>query len=177
MAKIKEIDQTKIRFCSLIYSFSYSIIKYKPKSRRVTEVMADALIESGGSGGGGSVSLQQQPPPLQSSSQSQSQSIGGGSGSSGISHNSMNPIIPIISADIQMDNNPLPRPPTSSVDDSVLMKDIDEPESKRKKFDNTVAGTSGAPCEKLELRLGGILCCAVCLDLPKTAMYQVGSYF
>ncbi|KAL5292201.1 CYHR1 family protein [Megaselia abdita] len=26
--------------------------------------------------------------------------------------------------------------------------------------------------EKLESRLGGILCCAVCLDLPKTAMYQ-----
>ncbi|XP_030385557.1 cysteine and histidine-rich protein 1 homolog [Scaptodrosophila lebanonensis] len=26
--------------------------------------------------------------------------------------------------------------------------------------------------EKLEYRLGGILCCAVCLDLPKLAMYQ-----
>lgn len=28
--------------------------------------------------------------------------------------------------------------------------------------------------EKLEYRLGGILCCAVCLDLPKSAIYQVG---
>lgn len=27
--------------------------------------------------------------------------------------------------------------------------------------------------EKLEQRLGGILCCAVCLDLPCTAVYQV----
>lgn len=28
--------------------------------------------------------------------------------------------------------------------------------------------------ESLEERLNGILCCAVCLDLPKTAVYQVG---
>lgn len=27
--------------------------------------------------------------------------------------------------------------------------------------------------DKLEYRLGGILCCAVCLDLPKSAIYQV----
>lgn len=27
--------------------------------------------------------------------------------------------------------------------------------------------------EKLEHRLGGILCCAVCLDLPQAAVYQV----
>jgi hypothetical protein len=27
--------------------------------------------------------------------------------------------------------------------------------------------------EKLEHRLGGILCCAVCLDLPRSAIYQV----
>lgn len=26
---------------------------------------------------------------------------------------------------------------------------------------------------KLEARLGGILCCAVCLDLPRSAVYQV----
>lgn len=27
--------------------------------------------------------------------------------------------------------------------------------------------------KKLEERIGGILCCTVCLDLPKTAIYQV----
>lgn len=27
--------------------------------------------------------------------------------------------------------------------------------------------------DKLEHRLGGILCCAVCLDLPPAAVYQV----
>lgn len=27
--------------------------------------------------------------------------------------------------------------------------------------------------ERLEYRLGGILCCAVCLDLPQSAVYQV----
>lgn len=27
--------------------------------------------------------------------------------------------------------------------------------------------------DKLEHRLGGILCCAVCLDLPQAAVYQV----
>ena len=29
------------------------------------------------------------------------------------------------------------------------------------------------PDNKLEARLGGILCCAVCLDLPRSAVYQV----
>lgn len=27
--------------------------------------------------------------------------------------------------------------------------------------------------DRLEFRLGGILCCAVCLDLPPAAVYQV----
>lgn len=45
----------------------------------------------------------------------------------------------------------------------------DEPEVKRKKIDKP----STKMIEKLEARLGGILCCAVCLDLPRTAMYQV----
>lgn len=31
--------------------------------------------------------------------------------------------------------------------------------------------------DKLEYRLGGILCCAVCLDLPKSAIYQVPMTF
>lgn len=29
---------------------------------------------------------------------------------------------------------------------------------------------------KLEARLGGILCCAVCLDLPRSAVYQVSAF-
>ncbi len=84
-----------------------------------------------------------------------------------VSGHNINPI-PIIAAEIiQMDtSNPPPRPPP---DDASP-----EPEPKRKKLDSSaVASTSGIN-EKLELRLGGILCCAVCLDLPKTAMYQVG---
>nr|XP_029731467.1 cysteine and histidine-rich protein 1 homolog [Aedes albopictus] len=46
--------------------------------------------------------------------------------------------------------------------------DEDEPETKRKKIDKPETKM----IEKLEARLGGILCCAVCLDLPRTAMYQ-----
>ncbi|XP_053697211.1 zinc finger TRAF-type-containing protein 1 homolog [Sabethes cyaneus] len=46
--------------------------------------------------------------------------------------------------------------------------DEDEPEAKRKKIDKPTTKM----IEKLEARLGGILCCAVCLDLPRTAMYQ-----
>lgn len=47
----------------------------------------------------------------------------------------------------------------------------DEPPTKKQMLDHP--STSSSVCEKLESRLGGILCCAVCLDLPKTAMYQV----
>ncbi|XP_061398427.1 zinc finger TRAF-type-containing protein 1 homolog [Musca vetustissima] len=53
----------------------------------------------------------------------------------------------------------------------------DEPPTKKQMLDNPSTSSSmsvppSAVCEKLESRLGGILCCAVCLDLPKTAMYQ-----
>lgn len=48
-------------------------------------------------------------------------------------------------------------------------KEFDEPESKRQKLDTSMKGKK---FEKLESRLGSVLCCAVCLDLPKTAMYQ-----
>lgn len=46
--------------------------------------------------------------------------------------------------------------------------DIVEPEAKKIKLSLNVAKN-----EKLEHRLGGILCCAVCLDLPNAAVYQV----
>nr|CAD7204952.1 unnamed protein product [Timema douglasi] len=43
-----------------------------------------------------------------------------------------------------------------------------EPENKRRKLMKSADGKT----DKLEYRLGGILCCAVCLDLPRTAVYQ-----
>ncbi|XP_075162618.1 zinc finger TRAF-type-containing protein 1 homolog [Haematobia irritans] len=53
----------------------------------------------------------------------------------------------------------------------------DEPPAKKQMLDHPSTSSSlpvppSAAYEKLESRLGGILCCAVCLDLPKTAMYQ-----
>lgn len=48
--------------------------------------------------------------------------------------------------------------------------DFSEPEFKKRKI------LSNKPEEKiynLVERLGGILCCAVCLDLPRTVIYQV----
>lgn len=51
-----------------------------------------------------------------------------------------------------------------------------EPASKKqRKEENNVEKTKNAD-ERLETRLGGILCCSVCLDLPSSAVYQV-SYF
>lgn len=47
-------------------------------------------------------------------------------------------------------------------------EEIYEPEVKRKKTEKSAE----AIAEKLEQRLGGILCCAVCLDLPRAAVYQ-----
>lgn len=44
-----------------------------------------------------------------------------------------------------------------------------EPEVKKRKLSNE----PDFKPDKLELRLGGILCCAVCLDLPRAAIYQV----
>lgn len=43
--------------------------------------------------------------------------------------------------------------------------DVSEPPKKKLRTGNTKE-------DKLEHRLGGILCCAVCLDLPRTAIYQ-----
>lgn len=45
-----------------------------------------------------------------------------------------------------------------------------EPEKKRMRFTFQMTETGK---RKLEERLGGILCCVVCLDLPKAAVYQV----
>lgn len=55
--------------------------------------------------------------------------------------------------------------------DNNNMQNFDEPEAKKQKLDTSVK----KKLEKLESRLGSVLCCAVCLDLPKTAMYQVST--
>lgn len=63
--------------------------------------------------------------------------------------------------------------PTSSQQTADVVSD--EPEKKRQKLDNSPL--KAKKLEKLENRLGGILCCAVCLDLPRAAMYQVSFFF
>lgn len=50
-------------------------------------------------------------------------------------------------------------------------EDFSEPEIKKRKLSNE----PDSKPDKLELRLGGILCCAVCLDLPRAAIYQVST--
>jgi hypothetical protein len=51
--------------------------------------------------------------------------------------------------------------------------DIIEPEAKKRKLEVS----EKEPDYKLEERLNGILCCAVCLDLPPLAVFQVDSVF
>lgn len=51
-------------------------------------------------------------------------------------------------------------------------EDFHEPDKKRRR--TTRAEDTAKTEQKLEHRLGGILCCAVCLDLPRAAVYQVG---
>lgn len=67
---------------------------------------------------------------------------------------------------------------TSSSETTVEMQDnIDkrdeflEPDTKKRKISQSV--NTDRIKYKLEERLGGILCCAVCLDLPRAAVYQV----
>lgn len=55
----------------------------------------------------------------------------------------------------------------------ISKQSFDEPEAKKQKFDTSIK--KHKKLEKLESRLGSVLCCAVCLDLPKTAMYQVSN--
>jgi hypothetical protein len=79
-----------------------------------------------------------------------------------------------VESHLQASPPPVPSSPSTSNDGGKKLKkdnqhDSEEPEAKRKKPNQK----SMAIVEKLEMRLGGILCCAVCLDLPRTAMYQV----
>lgn len=60
------------------------------------------------------------------------------------------------------------------------MDEMKEPDTKRKKIENPQSAgekKTSESFEKLEFRLGGILSCAVCLDLPRTAMFQVILFF
>lgn len=53
-----------------------------------------------------------------------------------------------------------------------IQTETDEPEAKKRKVDKLPVKP-----DKLEQRLGGILCCAVCLDLPRSAVYQVSNNY
>lgn len=81
----------------------------------------------------------------------------------------------LITAEIRVENlSATPIEQTAAISSSSQQSLIDingEPDVKRQKLDTS----SLAKVKKLDLpsRLGGILCCAVCLDLPKAAMYQV----
>ncbi|XP_047030777.1 cysteine and histidine-rich protein 1 homolog isoform X3 [Helicoverpa zea] len=62
------------------------------------------------------------------------------------------------------ESEPMPSSSEGGVGPDV--KDADEPLTKKRKI------TEKEGSDKLEHRLGGILCCAVCLDLPQAAVYQ-----
>ena len=62
--------------------------------------------------------------------------------------------------------------PSSLVVVSVKDESV-EPVKKRARTDGVEEHNLKKLPEKLEHRLGGILCCAVCLDLPRAAIYQV----
>lgn len=57
----------------------------------------------------------------------------------------------------------------SDIQEGDKTEEFVEPEKKRRKISKIPDGKA----DKLEQRLGGILCCAVCLDLPRAAVYQV----
>lgn len=58
--------------------------------------------------------------------------------------------------------------PTEIIENAEKCEEFIEPDKKRRKVDKKPNKN-----DKLEHRLGGILCCAVCLDLPRAAIYQV----
>lgn len=69
--------------------------------------------------------------------------------------------------------------PTTSTETSGVVENLDkhedftEPDAKKRK----ISKPADDKTYKLEDRLGGILCCAVCLDLPRAAVYQVSFHF
>lgn len=83
----------------------------------------------------------------------------------------INPLLPSLAEIQTVDSSGVPPQPESGGSpqstSNVVVDPLGEPITKRRKFDTSQIN------EKLEQRLGGILCCAVCLDLPKIAVYQV----
>lgn len=66
---------------------------------------------------------------------------------------------------------------TTEIVENVIKADqFAEPEVKRRKLSTSSKNLEDKK-NKLEERLGGILCCAVCLDLPRAAVYQVSGKF
>ncbi|CAG4948054.1 unnamed protein product [Colias eurytheme] len=63
------------------------------------------------------------------------------------------------------ESDPIPTSSEISVITDVKEDEGPSPKKRKTAFDEE-------PSEKLEHRLGGILCCAVCLDLPPAAVYQ-----
>jgi hypothetical protein len=89
-----------------------------------------------------------------------------------------------ITAEIRVVEQPQQISTSSISGDEIIPVIMEEPEQKKRKSEDVIEKgptTSKRPkseiVEKLENRLGGILCCAVCLDLPKTAMYQVSTKY
>lgn len=88
----------------------------------------------------------------------------------------------LITAEIRVENlsaSPVEQSATITIPTSSQQSaddvNAEEPEKKRQKLD-TLSPLKVKKLEKLENRLGGILCCAVCLDLPRAAMYQVSAF-
>ncbi|XP_022200961.2 cysteine and histidine-rich protein 1 homolog [Nilaparvata lugens] len=74
-------------------------------------------------------------------------------------------------AEVEASSSNTDQPEVENVEKS---EELEGPSPKKRKISNQVVlfqSTDNKP-DKLEQRLGGILCCAVCLDLPKAAIYQ-----
>lgn len=65
----------------------------------------------------------------------------------------------------------------SNVTSETNLENFDEPEPKRRKPNIHSVSNDDPKKYKLVERLGGILCCAVCLDLPRAAVFQVSCCF
>jgi len=77
---------------------------------------------------------------------------------------------------LQQQIEPNPGNNIAGVATSIKLDDELEPCKKKARVDGSKddlkEGKDKTVSEKLENRLGGILCCAVCLDLPRAAIYQ-----
>lgn len=78
-------------------------------------------------------------------------------------------------ADPATSSSELPPEPSETIE---IKEEFAEPDAKKRKVSTSAAKNSDSKsANKLEQRLGGILCCAVCLDLPRSSVYQVSHFF